>query len=150
MSISHKKLNPHQREIILEALFSSAKRMRKDNPVEYFINTLLTESEQITIGRRILIAQMILAGKTQSEIRYILDVSPNTFTRTRKWLNKQIPNYGQAIKECEKEKLNKASNRAKDKKIYIDPLSFTGLRRKFPAHFLFFNIAEELLIKLTK
>ena len=150
MSINHKKLNPHKRKIILKALFSSAKRMQKDSPVEYFINTLLTESEQITIGRRILLPQMILAGKTQSEIRYILDVSPNTFTRTRKWLNKQIPNYGQAIKEYEKEKLNKVSNLTKDKNTYIDLLSFAGLRRKFPAHFLFFNIAEELLTKLTK
>jgi Trp operon repressor len=150
MSINHKKLNSRQREIILEALFSSAKEIHKNNSVEYFINTLLTESEQITIGRRILIAQMILAGKTQSEISYLLNVSPNTFTRTRKWLNKQIPNYNDALKEYQKEHSAKSSNPTKNKKIYVDPVSFKGLRKKFPMHFLLFNIAEELITKLSK
>ncbi|MFT7507051.1 MAG: Trp operon repressor [Acidimicrobiales bacterium] len=150
MSTNHKKLNSRKKELILEALYAGVKSMPQDNSVEYFINTLLTESEKITIGRRILIAQMILAGKTQAEIRYILGVSPNTFTRTRKWLNKQIPHYDDAIKKHAVEQMARAVKRNGTRKKYIDPLSFTGLRKKFPMHFLLFNVAEELIVKLSK
>ncbi len=150
MSINHTKLSPKKKEIILEALFSSTKEMKGDNPVEYFINTLLTDSEKITIGRRILIAQMILKGKTQSEISDILGVSPNTYTRTRKWLDGQIPHYNDVLKEHKKEQTQKLAKSKRNKKEYIDPMSLAGLRRKYPAHFLLLNIADVLIKKLTK
>ena len=126
--------------------------MNGKDAVTTFINTLLTESEKITIGRRILIAQMILAGKNQSEIIYKLGVSPNTFTRTRKWLDGQVPDYDQALKNFEKEAVAKKTKIVKQNRsrIYTGSTSFASLRRKYPAHFLIFNIAEEILAKFSK
>jgi uncharacterized protein YerC len=150
MSKSVKKLNPHEKKIVLESLYACAGNMKSEHSAVTFIDELLTESEKITIGRRILIAQMILAGEPQTEIRFRLGVSPNTFTRTRKWLTKQIPHYDQALKDFEQTKTERKTKQKKISKEYVDPLSFTALRKKFPAHFLFFNLAEELLTSIRK
>lgn len=150
MSKSVKNLSPHEKEIVLEALYQSAKRLDGGNSAVTFIDELLTESEKVTIGRRILIAQMILSGKNQAEVRSALSVSPNTFTRTRKWLNGQIPQYDKALKEFSKLQEIKTTSVRKSHKNHSDFTKFSTLRKKFPAHFLFFNIAEELLIRLHK
>lgn len=131
-----------EKELVLSALHGCADSLTAIS----FVDQLLTESEKLTIGRRILIAQMILSGHSQAEIREILNVSPNTFTRTRKWLNGQIPNYDKALKEYG-EQINKRDSTQTKNKNY-DPTTFQGLRNKYPMHFLFFNLAEELLHKL--
>ena len=67
----------------MEALYASAKEFSGNKPVESFIESLLTHSEKMALGRRILIAQMILASKTRMEICDTLQVSPNTVALTR-------------------------------------------------------------------
>jgi len=150
MSKNIQNLNPHQKELTLTALYESAKQFDGTQPVIGFIDELLTDSEKITIGRRILIAQMILAGSRQTEIREKLNVSPNTFTRTRKWLEGQIPKYGEVLEEYKKTAAAHALRNRKRKKERYDPLTFKGMRKKYPMHFLFFNLAEELHKKITK
>lgn len=145
-----KKLNPHEKKIVLESLYACAENMSGKHSAVSFVDELLTESEKITIGRRILIAQMILAGETQAKIRYRLGVSPNTFTRTRTWLSGQVPNFDQALKDFEQTTTERKPKQKKISKEYIDPTSFTGLRKKYPAHFLLFNLAEELLTRISK
>lgn len=153
MSKKIKNLNPQQKELTLTALYECAKKMNGEYPAIDFIDELLTESEKIKIGRRILIAQMILAGCHQTEIRRKLGVSPNTFTRTHKWLEGQIPEYDQAIRESNKIegiRVRKKEVILRRTKKHYDPLTFAGVRKKFPMHFLFFNLAEELLTKINK
>ena len=136
--------------MIMDALFGTASSMDNHGAVEKFIRELLTESEQLTIGRRILVAQMILSGKNQAEVSYELSISPNTFTRTRKWLHKQLPKYDEALKDSDK--LQEVKREAK-RKIYrekIDPLSFESMKRKYPAHFLLFNVADAVWNKFNR
>lgn len=132
--------------MILQALFSTARSISGDDAVSIFIKNVLTESEQILIGRRLLIAQMILSGKKQAEIMYELNVSPNTFSRTRKWLNGQIPEYDKALKEFQAEQKSIANDSiaSKPKRTKVDPHSFEALKRKYPAHFLLFSLFDEL------
>lgn len=126
--------------------------MDGEYPAVTFIEKLLTESERNIIGRRLLISQMILAGKSQAEIRYEFSVSPNTFTRTRKWLQQQLPNYNDTLKEYNTELQLKKAKLQHTKKIkanrdgsHPDYLSFEAMRYRYPGHFLLFNFAEELL-----
>lgn len=149
MSTNVKNLSPQKKELVLSVLYKSAKRFDEQSTVTNFINELLTESEKVTIGRRVLIAQMILSGYSQAEIMHRLGVSPNTFTRTKKWLLGQIPEYDVVIKEFELNKNNKRV-RTKAKKKNYNPLTFRGMRNKYPMHFLFFNLAEEILAKLNR
>jgi Trp operon repressor len=153
MSKNIKKLSSVQKELTLTALYEGAKKLDGEYPAVDFINELLTESEKIKIGRRILIAQMILGGCYQTEIQRKLGVSPNTFTRTRKWLEGQIPEYGQALRDSnQSDEIQKRARKAagKESKSHYNPATFTGMRKKYPLHFLFFNLAEELLVKLNK
>ena len=153
MSKSIKSHKSSEKEIILEALFHSAENMSGQNPVATFINGLLTESEKLTLGRRILIAQMILAGKTRMEICNTLQVSPNTVALARQWLGEQLPNYAEMITKRDEIATSKRSTREQKRKQtreFIDPLSFRGIRKKYPAHFLLFNLAEELINRIGK
>lgn len=119
--------------------------MPQSKSVILFINTLLTEDEQVTLGRRLLICQMILKGKTQAEIRYELGVSPNTFTRTRKWLTREIPEYQNALMAHKKKVSEKRNSLTKRKREFAAPLTFSNLKKRYPMHFLLFNIADEIL-----
>ncbi len=145
MSKSIKKQKPKEKHLVEQALYEAARRMDGKYPAETFIEKLLTESERNIIGRRLLISQMILAGKTQAEIRYELSVSPNTFTRTRKWLSQQLPSYNETLEEYKtKQKLTEKTKESK-KTPRPDYLSLQAMRYRYPGHFLLFNIAEELL-----
>lgn len=139
----NKKYRDHEKDLALKALRGMAEGMREKDAVITFVDELLTESEKLVLGRRVLIAQMLVTGHSQAEIREKLHVSPNTFTRTRKWLDKQIPNYGEALKDFEKNRPSKKLGGFG----YGNPLSFGGLKKKYPAHFLLFNIVDELFKK---
>lgn len=150
MSKNTKNLNPHEKEIVLTALYESAQKFNGTDAVKDFIDNLLTESEKITLGRRILISQMILSGCSQMEIRSKLNVSPNTFTRTRKWLGGQIPQYDQALKEYQQLESTKQKKSSRKEKENYNPFTFRGIRKKYPMHFLFFDVADTLLGRLTE
>ena len=146
-------IRPKEMSLTLQALEEAAKRMGGKCPALTLVEELLTESEKLTLGRRVLISQMMLAGMTQAEIREKLNVSPNTFTRTKKWLLGQIPNYDKALRvsiEAEKARSDarqkKGTSRQKIlNKQYAPAHTFRGMRQRYPMHFLLFNIAEELL-----
>jgi len=58
---------------------------RKGEVVNFLKNTL-TESEQLMLGRRLMISSLLLRGLTQMEIRFLLDLSPNTTWKVKRWL----------------------------------------------------------------
>lgn len=136
----NKKYREHEKDPALRALHSMAEGMREKDSVITFIEEVLTESERLVLGRRILIAQMLVTGHSQASVREKLHVSPNTFTRTRKWLEELIPNHQETLKDFEKSKPGKKTGAFG----YTNPLSFGGLKKKPSTHFLLFNIADEL------
>ncbi len=132
-----------RKKAALDTLFSTVAKLRQKDAAAVFIRQLLTEDEQETVGRRLLIAKMLLSGKTQAEVRAELGVSPNTFTRTRKWLTKEIPEYGAALAAHDREK--KAKKPAKEWRERHQPFTLADLKRRYPAHFLLFNLADALM-----
>lgn len=108
----------------------------KTNNPNSFLNNLLTRKEQIKIGRRILITQAILAGKTRFEINNHLSVSPNTFAQIRKWLESEFKEYASAY--------TVKSKPVSKTKTYVKPFTYEHLKQKYPAHFLLFSLVEEL------
>ena len=135
-----------EKVVVLAALDKAAQRFSGGDAVAKFIREVLTEGEKLVIGRRLAVAQMILAGCTYYEIRNRLHVSPNTFSRINKWLDELFPDY-ERVSAAEKRgvKERREKRRPALRAEYVDPLSFKSLRRKYPMHFLLFNIAEELL-----
>jgi Trp operon repressor len=131
-----------EKAAIEAALAASIKQLGND--ANHFISSLMTQRERFTVGRRVLIANLILAGYTQMEINNRLSVSPNTYTKIRRWLDEELPNF-ETTNEVERSRLN-AKNKAKTQ--YLGPLTFKALEKKYPMHFLLFNISKELIDNL--
>jgi Trp operon repressor len=150
MSKATSQISKREREAITNVLSEIDEQLDVKKPVATFVTSMLTEGEQLTIGRRLLIAQRLLAGCTQHEIRNELRVSPNTITNTRQWLLGKVPEYSEVLRESER--IARARAERRDEKQYkprehIDPYSFAGMKKRYPMHFLLFTLAEELMKK---
>jgi len=135
--------NPENTKKTLEALWGAASRAEGKHTTSDFLRSVLTETEQLQIGRRLLIAQQLLSGHSWSRIRAELQVSPNTIDLVQTWLKQQVPEYEAALQD--RDDRSKLKNKPRKRTFDPDPTSFANLRRKYPDHFLLFNlIADDL------
>jgi len=131
----------------LDTLYTAVSSLNSREEVKNFLRDLLTESERVMAGRRIIIAQRLLEEKSYLEIKRELGVGIDTITRVHRWLEDDIDGYEKVVKKLEKifesrqEKINKA---------YIDPFSFEGLKKRYPLHFFLFNLFDDLNKKNKK
>jgi len=100
---------------------------------------LLTESERIMIGRRIIIAQRLLEDKSYVEIKQELGVGVDTIMRVHKWLEDENYGYEETIKKLEKEYKNRKWSEKNP-----GTSGFAQLKRRYPLHFFLFNLFDEL------
>lgn len=135
------QLSAKEQKETLGRLFTAASAIKNKHQMEQFLKEILTRSEQLMLGRRVWIAQLLLTGHTHEEVCAKLKAGPSTVRRVSKWLDDKLPGYADAVTE----KMHKPRN----KKHYerIDPFSFAAMRKKYPMHFLLFNIAEALFKK---
>jgi uncharacterized protein YerC len=118
-------------DIALEA-FSLANKHSVDFPLA----NLLTTKEKVTIGRRLLIAQAILAGKTRMEINNQIHVSPNTFAQINRWLESNQKSYFSTLSP------SKVSRKHISR--YTKPFTYEDMERRYPGHFLLFTLVKEI------
>jgi uncharacterized protein YerC len=116
----------------LDALYTAASAVRGRGAVKLFLRDLLTGSERIMLGRRIIIAQKLLSGASYADITQSLGVGHDTIYRVQRWLSDQMPGYEQAIAGMEKE-----FSRRQEKKLYAESALYR-LKKKYPLHFLLF------------
>ncbi|MBC7836737.1 hypothetical protein H7X87_03090 [Acetobacteraceae bacterium] len=138
MKIRAKNLSSKQRIETLDSLYTAAGTIRGRGAMKLFLRDLLTESERIMLGRRILIAQRLLAHAQHEAIAHELGVGLDTIQRVKRWLDDQLPGYEQAIKEMEKE-FKRRQDTYEDKKLYATSMLYR-LKKKYPAHFLLLPI----------
>lgn len=110
--------------------------MAVENTQHSVIIQLLTTKEKITIGRRLLIAQAILSGKTRFEINEEIGVSPNTFAQINRWIESELGEYKSAYLS------QQVSHKHSSK--HVKPFTYEHLKKKFPAHFLLFTLIKNL------
>ncbi|OGG44001.1 hypothetical protein A2841_03785 [Candidatus Kaiserbacteria bacterium RIFCSPHIGHO2_01_FULL_48_10] len=132
MRVKAKKLTDKDRIETLDALYTAATAMRGRDAVKLFLRDLLTEDEQVMLGRRILIAQQLLTGATYDAIALKMHVGHDTIQRVHRWLRDELPGYEQAIQGIERE-LGKRAARAESRK------NWANLKSKYPLHFLLFR-----------
>jgi Trp operon repressor len=118
-------------------LFAAAEDAHKNSTTKVFLEGLLTQSEQIMLGRRIWIARMLLENKTYQEIGERLHVGPNTVMRTELWLQGMLPDYDKEIQRLEREEKEEL-HRERKREAAQNPFSLTALKLKYPLHFLLF------------
>ncbi len=132
------RLNQAQTKQTLDALWEAAERSDKANTTSDFLRGVLTDSEQLQLGRRLLIAKRLLTGHSWSKIRAELGVSPNTIDVVQTWLSAQFPDYESVISDKQN---RRADAKPKQRRTYDrNPLSWERLRKKYPGHFLLWNL----------
>ena len=136
MKVRAKQLTEKQRIEVLDSLYTAAGAVRGRQAMKLFLRDLLTESERIMLGRRILIARKLIAGDSQRDIEARLHVGKDTVWRVQRWLLDQFPGYEQAIAELEKE-----IEKRNFKKQYAQSALFR-LKKKYPGHFILFPFSR--------
>jgi len=119
-----------------DALYTAAGSVTGREATKKFLKELLTESERIMLGRRVLIARKLLFGKTYNEIVEELGVGKDTIMKVSHWLDDQMPGYEEAIMGLEREE-QKREKDASDKYLYATSALYR-LKKKYPMHFLLF------------
>lgn len=119
--------------VTLDALYTAASTVKGRDKVKLFLRDLLTPSERIMLGRRIIIARMLLADVSYDDIGRRLRVGRATISRVHHWLQDQFPGFENAIKGLEKEYDQREWE-------YSTPElgTFAYLKKKYPLHFLLF------------
>lgn len=136
MKRKSKELTDIERIETLDALYTAAAAVRGRSTMKLFLRDLLTQSERIMLGRRIIIARRLLRGEGPTTIAADMKVGYDTIYRVERWLHDQLPGYEKAIEEMEKE-LKKRKEKYIDKKLYATSALYR-LKKKYPLHFLLF------------
>lgn len=118
----------------LDTLYTAASAVKGRGAVKLFLKDLLTESERLMLGRRIMIARLLLRRQTYDAVRRRLGVGYATIARVERWLEDELPGYEQALSGLEKE----MDRRAVRAEIADNPFSYAALKKKYPLHFLLF------------
>jgi uncharacterized protein YerC len=137
MKVRAKQLPEKQKIETLDTLYTAAGTVRGRSAMKLFLRDLLTESERIMLGRRIMIARKLIAGEPHRDIEAELGVGRDTIGRVQRWLWDQLPGYEQAVAELEKE-----FEKRNFKKQFATNALFR-LKKKYPAHFLLFPLFKE-------
>jgi len=136
MKVKAREIPSEQRIEILDALYTAAGTVKGRAAMKTFLRDLLTESERIMLGRRILIARKLIAGETFEEINEELHVGRDTVWKVQRWLQDQLPGYENAIADMEKE-FAARKKKYEDKRLYATSALYR-LKKKYPLHFLLF------------
>ena len=142
MKVKPQKLSKEEKIQTLDALYTATASLKGRESIKLFLRDLLTESERIMLGRRILIARYILQGETYRDIEANLRVGSTTITQVQKWLEDQMPGYEEAVKGLEQEYANRKRKRAEFG-------TFAHLKKRYPLHFLLFPWPEEYKVKAS-
>jgi len=137
------KVNPRSLDLnskmkYLDLLWTSIAQLKTKEEVKHFFKDLLSESESIMLARRIEVAKRLLEGKSYDAIAQELKVGMDTIARVQNWLASGFGGYEKAVGGFNKElKKRFKGSRIDDKP---EPYSFKWLRKKYPFHFLLFNL----------
>lgn len=136
MKVRAKNLPTKQRIETLDSLYTAAGTVKGRVAMKLFLRDLLTESERIMLGRRIIIARRLIRGESHRTIATSLRVGTDTIWRVQKWLYDQFPGYENVIKDLEREMKNRAFKRECARSALF------RLKKKYPLHFLLFPIPK--------
>jgi uncharacterized protein YerC len=115
--------------------------VKNEKDAEKFLRDLLTPSEIIMITNRIQIAKMLLGGFNHRDIQKRLGVGFGTISSVNRWLFSGFGGYLHEFQE--------AKNSAERKRV-IPKGEWDIIKKKYPMHFLLFNLADEISKRKNK
>lgn len=147
MNFSLNELPKEERIRLIGEFYNVVASLKNRQEVRLFLNDLLDASEIGNLMRRFDVAILLILGFSYDEIVGLLKVSKAKITNVQKVLDRKGDGYRMAVKRIlEQRKKRKIKEIVKRKKIlrkYEKP-DIELLKRRYPAHFLFWNIVDEL------
>lgn len=142
MKVQSYKLTKEEKIKYLDALYTASSVLKTREDMKKFLRDLLTESERIMIGRRIVIAHKLLQNEGYDQIAAELKTGKDTITRVHRWLQDETKGYEKAIEKFQKILDQREEKRVQSDRYYNRP--FTRLKRRYPLHFFLFNLFDKL------
>ena len=106
---------------------------------------LLTPSEQIMLGRRKQVAEMLVEGATYTAIQEKLQVGVPTIRNIEKWLEEAVRDFHQVRAEGKRVQRDKEfREKSRQRREPAVPGTFTSVRQRYPAHFLLLNLLLDI------
>jgi Trp operon repressor len=136
--LSPKALAPQKRDNLQNEILRTLYAIIKKKNANLFLD-LLTESEQIMIARRILIAKRLIAGENQQKIRFDLKVGQGTIEGVERWLQGHFAEYKTVLPNLYQEIKQQAKEEKKRNPSEWNNL-VSVIRKKYPLHSLIFDL----------
>lgn len=132
--VSPKTIGTKKKQELDRELVQALATIRKEKNVRLLLS-LFTASEHVMLARRIQIAKRLIAGRSSIAIRRELRVGQATVDSIHAWLQQNAGDYQKAFRDLHEE-LRRKERQSKP----IIPYSFRWMRRRYPMHFLLFNL----------
>ncbi len=143
------QLETKERYTLLNEFWTTIALLENVDEIKNFFKDLLSETEALMLARRFRIAQLIYAGWSYEKIEKSLHTSTATIATVHSWLDGGFGGYIGGMARLKVELKRQESIQTK-KKQATDPSSFEYLKKKYPLHFLLFNIADDVKYRLPK
>lgn len=132
-----------ERNKLLDEFWTMIALLETKEDVKNFFKDLLSQTEAIMLARRIQIAKYLLEGLNYEEIREKLKTSYATISTVHRWLQGGFGGYEKLIPKLKKELERRY--KIEQKKIKSkESFSFEWLKKRYPLHFLLFNIFDSI------
>ncbi|TSC57224.1 MAG: TrpR-like protein YerC/YecD [Parcubacteria group bacterium Greene0416_79] len=132
-----------ERQQLLHEFWTAIALLETVDEINNFFKDLLSETEAVMLARRLKIAKLITHGYDYDEIAKIMHASSATIASVHSWLDGGFGGYRESVRKLETELKRQAAVQEKREKLR-DPFSFESLKKKYPLHFLLFNVADDL------
>ena len=137
--VDSRKVSSQDRMKYLDLLWTSIAELKSREEVKNFFKDLLSESEAIMLSRRITIAKLLLEDKSYDEISELIGASKATIANVHNWLVSGFKGYENAIKKFKSAVDKRLSKTRQEPSV---PYSFGWMKKKYPLHFLLFNLLD--------
>lgn len=91
------KIPYNKQEDLLDKFCEVIQSLESKSAIKNFLKDLLNRQERIMLIRRLLIAELLLKGKTYREIQDQLHIGPTTIARVDRWLYFGRDGYKKAV-----------------------------------------------------
>lgn len=141
--VQPKLLPKYELDELLEEFWLMIASLETKEEVKSFFRDLLSETETVMFARRIRIAKLLLRGRTYQEIQETLHTSEGTIAGVHRWLQSGFGGYKNSLPRLEDE-LKKLVEKRKKRTAQHTPYTFEWLKKRYPLHFLLFNILDTI------
>jgi len=135
--VRYYSLTDIEKKKFLGELYDMIALLKNRDEVKQFFKDLLTLSETVMVSRRLQIAKMLLEGYVHRDIQAKLKVGFATIVSVERWLNQGFGGYREIIKRHKKQERKSVEYEP------VPPFSLKHLRKKYPLHFLLWNMVKK-------